>query len=218
MKIESFQGGYDKNFSYLVWCEKTKTAAIIDPAVNPTPIIEHIQSQNLKLQKILITHTHFDHYKYLTDFLFYFPNIEICCYESSINLFKNHNIRALVDNEVLSLGEILLICLHTPGHFHDSICYWEKKSKILFTGDTMFVGRTGRTISKTSNIDNLYQSIYSVILQLPHETVIYPGHNYGYKKTISLKKNILISKFFQCKSIDDFKKVMQNFESNFNKK
>ena len=81
----------------------------------------------------------------------------------------------------------------------------------------MFVGRTGRTISKTSNIDDLYQSIYSVILQLPHETIIYPGHNYGYQKTISLKKNILISKFFQCKSIDNFKKVMLNFEANFNK-
>ena len=81
----------------------------------------------------------------------------------------------------------------------------------------MFVGRTGRTISKTSNIDDLYQSIYSVILRLPHETIIYPGHNYGYQKTISLKQNILISKFFQCKSIDNFKKVMLNFESNFKK-
>ena len=48
MKIQSFQGGYDKNFSYLIWCEKTNTAAIIDPAVNPTSIIENIESKNLK--------------------------------------------------------------------------------------------------------------------------------------------------------------------------
>ena len=217
MKIQSFQGGYDKNFSYLIWCEKTNTAAIIDPAVNPTSIIENIESKNLNLQKIFITHTHFDHYKYLSDFLFYFPNIEICCYEDSITLFKNYNAKGLINNEVISLGEILLIALHTPGHFHDSLCYWDKKSQVLFTGDTMFVGRTGRTISKTSDINKLYYSIYSIILELPHETVIYPGHHYGYKKTISIKKNILISKFFQCKSINDFKKVMHNFESNFNK-
>ena len=47
MKIQSYQGGYDKNFSYLIWCDKTNTAAIIDPAVNPTSIIEHIESKNL---------------------------------------------------------------------------------------------------------------------------------------------------------------------------
>ena len=82
----------------------------------------------------------------------------------------------------------------------------------------MFVGRTGRTISNTSNINDLYKSIYSIILELPHETMIYPGHHYGYNKVISIKKNILISKFFQCNSIDDFKKVMRNFESNFGKK
>ena len=81
----------------------------------------------------------------------------------------------------------------------------------------MFVGRTGRVVSKTSNINDLYHSIYSVILQLPQETVIYPGHHYGHQKTISLKKNTLISNFFQCKTLNDFKKVMQKFESNFNK-
>tara|TARA_Y100001960_G_scaffold99497_1_gene106921 strand:- start:154 stop:810 length:657 start_codon:yes stop_codon:yes gene_type:complete len=215
MKIKSFQGGYDKNLSYLVWCNNTKISAIIDPAVNPTNIIETIEAYDLKLQKIFITHTHYDHYKYLNDYLFYFPNIEICCHQDSVDLFKNHNIRKLVNNEVISLGEILLISIYTPGHYYDSICYWDKKAKTLFTGDTMFVGRTGRTISKKSNINDLYYSIYSIILKLPHDTLIYPGHNYGYKKIISLKKNILMSKFFQCKSINDFKKVMQNFESNF---
>ena len=217
MNIETFQGGYDKNFSYLIWCDKTKIAAIIDPSVRHLPILQHIEKLNLQLQKIIITHTHFDHYQYLSDYLFYFPNIEICCYKNSINLFKDYNVRGVVNNEVLSLGETLLISLHTPGHFHDSICYWDKKNKILFTGDTMFVGRTGRTISKTSNINDLYHSIYSIILKLPHETVIYPGHNYGFKKMISLKQNILTSNFFQCKSVDNFKKVMQKFESNFNK-
>ena len=67
MNIESFQGGYDKNFSYLIWCEKTKLAAIIDPAVDSIKILEKINQLNLTLIKILITHTHHDHYQYLTD-------------------------------------------------------------------------------------------------------------------------------------------------------
>ena len=55
MKIETFQGGYDKNFSYIVWCEKTKFAAIIDPAVASNQIIEKIKNLNLTLTKIMIT-------------------------------------------------------------------------------------------------------------------------------------------------------------------
>ena len=53
MKVKSFQGGYDKNFSYLIWCPKTKLAAIIDPSTEINPIIEHIEENNLILSKII---------------------------------------------------------------------------------------------------------------------------------------------------------------------
>ena len=53
MKIKSFQGGYDKNLSYLVWCEDTKFAAIIDPSVNITQIFEQIEKLELSLIKHL---------------------------------------------------------------------------------------------------------------------------------------------------------------------
>ena len=214
MHIETFQGGYDKNFSYLLWCNKTKFAAIIDPAVESTKIIEKIRNLGLSLTKIIITHTHFDHYRYLTDFTYYYPNIEICCHKQSAKIFQEYNFTSITNNEIISIGEILLISLFTPGHYHDSICYWDQKGEKLFTGDTMFVGRTGRVKSSTSNIKDLYQSVYEKILQLPSNTTIYPGHHYGYSKTITIKKNIENFSFFQCKSIDEFKKIMENFEKN----
>ena len=167
MNIESFQGGYDKNFSYLIWCEKTKLAAIIDPAVDSIKILEKINQLNLTLIKILITHTHHDHYQYLTDYIYKYPNIEICCNEQSIKLFLDFNVKPIENNEIISIGEILFIALFTPGHYHDSICFWNKADKIVFTGDTMFVGRTGRVKSATSNIEELYNSIYKILLQLP---------------------------------------------------
>ena len=77
MKIKSFLGGFDKNFSYLIWCDKTKYAAIIDPAVEPIKILEYIEGNQLVLTKILITHSHYDHIKYLDDYLFKYPNIQI---------------------------------------------------------------------------------------------------------------------------------------------
>ena len=54
MQVKSFLGGFDKNFSYLVWCNDTKEAAIIDPAVEISSILKVIESKNLKLQKIII--------------------------------------------------------------------------------------------------------------------------------------------------------------------
>ena len=76
----------------------------------------------------------------------------------------------------------------------------------------MFVGRSGRTISKKSDIKQLYHSIYNIILSLPLNTQIYPGHHYGYKKSILLSDNIKCSKFFSTKSLHEFIKVMKNFE------
>ena len=78
----------------------------------------------------------------------------------------------------------------------------------------MFVGRTGRTISTMSNIEELYVSIYNKLLTLDSATIIYPGHHYGHTKTITIKENIILSKFFTCKSLNEFKKVMENFEKN----
>ena len=106
----------------------------------------------------------------------------------------------------------MITVLHTPGHYPDSVCFWNKKGSCVFTGDTMFVGRTGRTIGAKSNNSYLYSSIYDELLKLPQQTVIYPGHHYGYKKSITLKENISLSPFFQCDSEDEFIRVMEQYE------
>ena len=108
----------------------------------------------------------------------------------------------------------MILTLFTPGHYFDSICYWVKNENMLFTGDTMFVGRTGRTISGGSNISDLFNSIYNILLKLPPKTIIYPGHHYGFSKTISINDNIKLSKIFQCNSLKEFKLVMKNYENN----
>ena len=211
MKIKSFQGGYDKNLCYLIWCESTRVAAIVDPSVEINLILEHIDSNKLKLDKLIITHSHFDHIKYLDDFINLYPSVHI--YASS-KCKLNQDINFLNHNDVFSIGKNIVIALHTPGHYFDSMCYWIKEEEALFTGDTVFVGRTGRTISKGSLIDELYSSVYNIILNLPETTTIYPGHNYGFSKTITIKENISISNFFQCESLEEFKIIMKNFEKN----
>ena len=212
MKIKSFQGGYDKNFTYLIWCSKTKLAAIIDPSTEINAIIEHIENHDLILSKILITHTHHDHIAYLNDFLDLFNNIIVYCYYQPINL-KNDFI-GLNDNEMIMIGNQELTSIYTPGHLSDSMCFWNKEHNILFTGDTIFVGRTGRLQSSSSNIKQLYDSVYNKILALPKQTMIYPGHHYGCYPCITIQKNIDLFDFFSCQTFEEFCIKMENFEKN----
>ena len=151
MKIKSFQGGFDKNLSYLIWCDSTYNAAIVDASVNFRKIYRYINTNNLKLEKIFITHTHADHIHYLSEILNKFNEIEIYGFEKPEAKIE-YKYRKLKHLDTISLGIEMITILHTPGHYPDSICFWNKEDETLFTGDTMFVGRTGRTVSKGSNI------------------------------------------------------------------
>ena len=213
MKIKSIQGGFDKNLSYLIWCESTQKAGIIDASVKITEIYECMEMNDLRLEKVFITHTHFDHINFLSDILYQFPHVQICGFEHP-EIELGNNYRRLKHHEIIPLGSEMLTVLHTPGHYPDSLCFWNKKENCIFTGDTMFVNRPGRTIGTKSNISNLYNSIYKHLLKLPEQTIIYPGHHYGYTPSVTLKENISLSPFFQCESEEEFVKVMADYEKN----
>ena len=220
MEIKYFIGGYDKNICYLIWCKESKQAAIIDPSVDINPILEFIDKQDLILDKILITHSHHDHIKYLYDLIDYFNLIKVYISKKSSAKFntklkdENSIFFPLSHNQVINIGTNIITCLETPGHYYDSISFWDSNNRYIFTGDTMFIGRTGRVLSSKSSIDDLYDSIYNILLKLPHETIIYPGHDYGYKLSDTIQNNIISSSFFNCKNLDEFIKVMENYEKN----
>ena len=213
MKVKFFLGGFDNNLSYLAWCESSHKAALVDASTEITEIIECIENNQLNLEKILVTHTHFDHIKYLDDIVHQYPKVQICGYINPEEKMGN-KYRGLNHYEVISIGMEMITILHTPGHYPDSVCFWNKKNDCLFTGDTIFVGRTGRTIDKKSDISHLYNSVYNEILNLPLRTLLYPGHHYGYKMNITLKENLNLSSFFQCLTEDEFILVMKKYEKN----
>ena len=213
MKIKSFKGGFDKNFSYLVWCEDTMMGAIVDPSTDPLEIFEFLQNNNIILSKILITHTHHDHICYLSDFIQLFSDIPIYGYINTRKSF-NKNFIGLSHNDTILIGKTMFTVLYTPGHYDDCLCYWSLKDKTLFTGDTVFVGRSGRTVNPYSDISKLYDSIYNIILKLPKDTIIYSGHDYGDKPIITIKENVNISSFFSCNSEKEFIQIMEKFEKN----
>tara|TARA_B110000495_G_scaffold74773_1_gene64024 strand:+ start:815 stop:1516 length:702 start_codon:yes stop_codon:yes gene_type:complete len=217
MQVRHFIGGYDNNLSYVIWCEKTNSAAIIDPSVEPDEILKFIKKKSLILEKIIITHSHFDHIKYLKE-LIKINRKNINIYISDQTNHKDLLTKNLVShNQTINIGNQKIHCLYTPGHLNDSVSYWLPENKIIFTGDTMFIGRTGRVTSNKSNISDLYKSIYNILLKLPSETIICSGHDYGKKLFATIEYNIKNSPFFSCKSLNEFKIVMNNYEKNRNK-
>ena len=224
MKVKYFIGGYDKNICYLLWCSESKHAAIIDPSVEISPIIEFIDKQDLILDKILITHSHHDHIKYLYDLIDFFNLIKIYISKASSAKFNTKLINEssifspLSHNQVINIGTNIITCLETPGHYYDSVSFWDSRNKRIFTGDTMFIGRTGRVLSSKSSINDLYNSVYNILLKLPHNTMIYPGHDYGYTTLDTIGNNIVSSKFFNCQNLKEFKLVMKKYEQNRKKK
>ena len=211
MKVKYFIGGYDKNICYLLWCPESRYAAIIDPSVEINPILEYISQKKLILDKILITHSHHDHIKYVSDYLDYFNLIKVYLSHKSAKKFK---FISLTNNQIISIGYYMITCMETPGHYYDSMCFWDSKNKRIFTGDTIFIGRTGRVISSMSSIEDLYRSVYNILLKLPLDTVIHPGHDYGYSVLDTIENNIASSSFFNCQNLEEFRVIMQNYEKN----
>ncbi|MBT3590108.1 MAG: MBL fold metallo-hydrolase [Candidatus Marinimicrobia bacterium] len=207
--IRSAKGGYDDNFSYLVTCSESGQQCIIDPAL---PYDNFKSFINGALSAIIITHTHGDHIAHLKDYIRTNPKAVILSHPMSKSIIQSKNNQAVYHLEEFKMGQLMFQFIHTPGHYTDSICATMKN--ILFTGDTLFVGRTGRVLSPGSNINDLYDSVYNQLLKMNPDTIIYPGHDYGNQPSISLKENISISPLLQAESEQDFIHRMDQYEKN----
>jgi glyoxylase-like metal-dependent hydrolase (beta-lactamase superfamily II) len=206
--IQSFEGGYDKNYSYLLSCLETISSIIVDASLELSRLQPFIKTRPAA---ILITHSHHDHIKYINEYIEKYPEIKVIGHpKSKLNNTSESNYLPMEDSSVFKLGGLEIKTIHTPGHYYDSVCYLV--DNVIFTGDTLFIGRTGRTLSKGSNISDLYNSVYKKLLTLPGSTIIYPGHNYGSKPTMAISENMKISNLLQASGEKDFIDRMKNYE------
>jgi hydroxyacylglutathione hydrolase len=174
MIVKQLSMGYLDNFSYLVGCEKTRKAMVIDPAPPADRIMAAAKQEGLTIEMIVNTHGHGDHTA---------GNAELKRLTvAPIYLHKRDAGRCpgadvlLQDETSLQLGELSLRIIHTPGHTPRGICLYAEGN--LFTGDTLFVGDSGRTDLPGGHRPTLGASIRR-LMELPDDTVVWPGHNYG---------------------------------------
>ncbi|MBI2152015.1 MBL fold metallo-hydrolase [Candidatus Woesearchaeota archaeon] len=168
MNIHTFQGGYDQNFTYLVYELKLDEAKleseqnigiIIDPAVPAKEILQFAEKNNIIILFVVVMHGHFDHLVGLDEYQKL--KIPIYAHEAINSKVGSKITRKLNDNELINLGTIQFKVLYTPGHQKDNICLFLENNpqKLLFTSDTLFIGSYGRVDLPGSNVKEMADSL-----------------------------------------------------------
>lgn len=194
-------GGYDSNFSYFIVNEKTGSVAIVDP-VNVEMLEEWIQSNGWIPLFILLTHSHHDHVEGVDEMAGKYE-LPIYMHANAVARVKTDaEVREIGDGDVIEMGDVKIEVMHTPGHIDDSVCYLVGDE--LITGDTVFVEGCGRADFPNSSVEDFYKSLQR-IKQLPDDTAIYPGHNYGSKPVSDIAWEKKHNKYFLCESFEEFR-------------
>ncbi|MBU0479667.1 MAG: MBL fold metallo-hydrolase [Proteobacteria bacterium] len=192
MKIISMTVGSMSVCCYLVFCEETREAVIIDPGGDESRVLAECKKQKASVKYIINTHGHPDHvcgngaikeatgaeiviHKSDADF---FGQPEVKQYFSILGLKPSPPPDRIVqDGDLISFGNEQLQVILTPGHTPGGICLYNAPN--LFTGDTLFVGGVGRTDFPGGDGKTLSRAIRERLLVLPDETRVWPGHGYG---------------------------------------
>lgn len=188
MKVYSLPVGPMQANCYILECEETKNAIVIDPGGDGDFILDFINSKKLNPEFIINTHAHVDHIA-ANENLKLRTSALICIHkddadmlvnpQKNLSFFINSPItsppadKLLSDGDILKSGTINLQVIHTPGHSPGSICLLSQGC--IFTGDLLFSGGIGRYDFPGSSYNLLIDSLKKVI-NLDSNLIVYPGH------------------------------------------
>ena len=184
--IPFFARGWESN-SYLIL--SGNQAALIDAGVSAKTLLDTLKAEGAELKYILLTHGHFDH-TLTADALREQTGAKLLVHQSDAEMLGDATKSALAifmgrddtikdadgllkDKDTVTVGDVVLKAIHTPGHSMGSLCYLADGA--LFTGDTLFDGGFGRFDLYGGDFDTLKGSLNG-LAELDGSLEIYPGH------------------------------------------
>ncbi len=192
-------GNMDNN-CYILGDEKSKHALIIDAPAEAGAVLDVLEEEGFKLKFVLLTHSHYDHIGALDEICDYTgaevmlhafeqdalndPTVNLALYADAPSPSTAVS-KTIVDGDIITLGDIEIKVLYTPGHTVGSVCYYT--DGMLFSGDTLFLKDVGRCDLPGGDYKIIKQSIKKQLYCLPDETDVYPGH--GRATTIGYEKS-----------------------------
>jgi glyoxylase-like metal-dependent hydrolase (beta-lactamase superfamily II) len=173
---------------FVVGCERTHDAVLIDPGDDVDQLLAAVRDRELEVQYILLTHAHLDHIsgvaaaKAALDVPVYLHRDDLFLYERVVEQgtmfgFKvspQPPVDVFYDMTPIHFGDLEVKVHHTPGHCPGGVCL--QIGSDLFVGDTLFAGSIGRTDLPGGDYETLMRSITQVIFPLGDEAIVHPGH------------------------------------------
>ena len=201
--IKQYEIGPLNNFLYLLGDTSTKEMAVVDPAWDIPFLCLQAKQLGFKITKVFLTHAHPDHVNGLDELLGqHNVPVYISKYEAP---FLRKNLKNLVDvkdKEKLSLGQTSFDVIHTPGHTPGCQCFLFQDQ--LICGDTLFIDGCGRCDLPGGDAKLMYNSLYNILMKLPDNTIVYPGHNYGPTPTATIGQQKQTNPYLQVASLEEF--------------
>lgn len=179
------------NFCYLVGDTETGEAVVIDPAYDTDTLLDTLEADGMTLTGVLGTHYHADHVggnmmghsingiaqlleRVDVPIHLQAPEVELVTKVTGVS--PDHMV-AHDSGDIVSVGEIDIELIHTPGHTPGSQCFFV--DNCLVAGDTLFLDGCGRTDLPGGNPEELYESLTTRLAKVPDSSILYPGHLYS---------------------------------------
>ena len=194
--------GQMRNFGYVIGDPKTKKAAVIDPSFDARILQKAAANHGYAIEIIFNTHHHPDHI-FDNERLADETGAKIAAHRLSL-VRKDIT---LEDGQIVPIGDLKVKVVHTPGHSPDSSCFIVAGR--VFTGDCLFVGDCGRVDLPGSDVEKMYDSLFTKVVKMDEALVVCPGHHYGATPTSTIGKEKKTNYVLKPRTLEEFKEFMR---------
>ena len=208
-----------RNFAYLIGDRETGDAVVVDPAYAAGELVDALEADGMRLSGVLVSHHHPDHVGG-TMMGFTLAGVAELLERVSVPIHVNaleaewvsrvtgiamSDLTAHEHGDKLSVGDIDIELLHTPGHTPGSQCFLLDGR--LVAGDTLFLEGCGRTDFPGGNVDDMFRSLQA-LATLPGDPTVFPGHWYSTEPSAALSDVKRSNYVYRASNLDQWRMLM----------
>jgi glyoxylase-like metal-dependent hydrolase (beta-lactamase superfamily II) len=213
--------GQMENLAYLIGSRSSREVLLVDPAWSVDALLDRAEADGMRPMGALVTHYHQDHVGGEI-FGMRIEGVARLLERAPMPIFVNDleaegtrrvtgasesDLRRMSGGDAITMGEVRVTLLHTPGHTPGSQCFLVEEAGApgrLVSGDTLFLGSCGRVDLPGSDPEAMYRSLNETLKRLPDETLVYPGHLYSTEPQGTMGNEKRRNPFLRVQSIDQF--------------
>jgi len=217
--VEQIQIGPMQNFAYLVGDRVSREVVVVDPAWDIQGLLDLVSERDYKLTGALLTHYHPDHcggsfgQNTVEGVSRLLEHVSLPIYANEheaqgvikVTGVSETDLKKVSSGDKLSVGDVEIEFLHTPGHTPGSQCFRVKNT--LISGDTLFIDGCGRVDLPGSNTEDMFRSLQQ-LASLPDDTLLLPGHNYSAVPHATMAATKRTNTYLKIKDPETWKMMM----------